>query len=364
MVQGRSALRAAAALRVKPPPRPHRSLPPKGAQPAFGADLQAGTSAKRLQRRALVYQLLTVAVLLAVVLALAYNTAQNLRLRGIPSGFDFLAQAAGFDIGDSLIAFAAGAPYWQALLVGLVNTLRVALPAMLLTALIGTVLGLGRLSRNFLLRSLCGAYVETFRNIPLLLQLLAWYFVLTDLLPPVEDAWRTGTAIFLSKSGLAFPIPIVEGGRWLLDLPRREGFGIGGGGSLTPEFLAVLLGLVFYSAAYFAETVRAGFNAVPLAQKQAAAALGLTRFQALVSVTLPQALRLIMPPAANQFLSLTKNSSLAIAVGYPDLVSVANTTLNQTGRAVECVSLIMLVYLCLSLATSLFMHWAERRMAW
>jgi len=322
------------------------------------------SSAAKRRRRALIYQLLTVAVLAAALTVLVRNTAQNLRLRGIPSGFDFLFQGAGFDIGDSLIAVAAGAPYWQALLVGLVNTLRVALPAIVLTTLLGTALGLGRLSRNFLLRSFCGAYVEAFRNIPLLLQLLAWYFVLTDLLPPMEDAWRAGEAIFLSKSGLAFPVPVVQGGKWMLDLPRREGLGISGGGTLTPEFLAVLLGLVFYSAAYFAETVRAGFNAVPLAQKQAAATLGLTRSQALVSVTLPQALRLIMPPATNQYLSLIKNSSLAIAVGYPDLVSVANTTLNQTGRAVECVSLIMLVYLCLSLATSLLMHWFERRMAW
>ena len=298
--------------------------------------------AAQRRRRDLLYQLLIVALLLAAGAYLVFNTAQNLRARGIPSGFDFLWQAAGFDIGDSMIAFEASAPYWQALLAGLLNTLRVALLGIVLSAILGTVLGVGRLSRNFLLRSLSGAYVEVFRNIPLLLQLLAWYFVLTDLLPPLDQAWRVGTGLSLSKSGLA----------------------LGEALSLTPEFLAVLAGLVFYSAAYLAETVRAGVLAVPAGQLAAAAALGLTRGATLCHVVLPQALRLIMPPATNQFLSLTKNSSLAIAVGYPDLVSVANTTLNQTGRAVECVSLIMGVYLALSLATSLFMHWAERRAAW
>ena len=291
--------------------------------------------------RAFAYQALAGAAIAAALAYLAHNTAQNLQLRGIPSGFDFLLQAAGFDIGDSLVSFSAGEPYWQALLAGLANTLRVALPAIVLTTLLGTTLGLGRLSTNDLLAGLCGAYVEVFRNIPLLLQLLAWYFVLTDLLPPFDDAWRLGGTATLSKSGLSLF-----------------------GASLTPEFLAVLFGLVFYSAAYMAEIVRAGFGAVPRSQTEAAAALGMAGRDIQLQVVLPQALRLIMPAAANQFLSLTKNSSLAIAVGYPDLVSVANTTLNQTGRALECVSLIMGVYLALSLATAIAMRLIERRLAW
>ena len=289
----------------------------------------------------LITQALAAIALIAAVAYLAHNTAQNLQARGIPSGFDFLLESAGFDIGEGWLSFSAGAPYWQALVAGLVNTLRVVILAIILTTLMGTALGLGRLSRNYLLARLCGGYVETFRNIPLLLQLLAWYFVLTDLLPSTDEPWLAAGVIALSKSGLSLP-----------------------GASLTPEFLAVLAGLVFYSAAYFAEIVRAGFNAVSRSQKEAAAALGLTPAQIQLHVVLPQALRFIMPPAANQYLSLIKNSSLAIAVGYPDLVSVANTTLNQTGRAVECVSLIMLVYLGLSLATSLLLRRIERRMAW
>ena len=291
-----------------------------------------------MRRRAILYQLASIAAVAAAVLWLAANTVDNLKLRGIPSGFDFLLEPAGFDIGDSLFVLASGAPYWQALAAGLANTLRVALPGIALTAVLGTALGLGRLSRNSLLARLCGAYVELFRNIPLLLQLLAWYFVLTDFLPAADEASRAGAWLALSKSGLE------------LD-----------GVSLTPEYLAVLAGLVFYSAAYLAETVRAGLLSVPAGQPQAAAALGLTPRQAQHHVVLPQALRLILPPATNQFLALTKNSSLAIAVGYPDLVSVANTTLNQSGRALECVSLILLVYLTLSLATALLMRRIERR---
>ena len=306
--------------------------------------------------RVLLYQVLTLALLAALALWLAHNTAENLRLKGIPSGFDFLAQAAGFDIGDSLIAFAPGDSYSRALIAGLINTLRVALLAIPLSALLGSVLGLGRMSRNLPLRSLSTAYVEVFRNIPLLLQLLAWYFVLTEILPPVADAWQPAPGVFLSKSGLAFALPF--------DVPRHEGLAIVGGGSLTPEFLALLAGLVCYSSAYIGEIVRAGFAAVPSGQTLAATALGLSRRQTQIEVVLPQALRLILPAATNQFLALTKNSSLAIAIGYPDLVAVANTSINQTGRAVECVSLIMAVYLGLSLFTALLMRWTERRMRW
>jgi len=314
----------------------------------------------RLDRRGLLYQALAIAALLALGALLFATTSENLRRQGIPSGFGFLLDPAGFGIGEGLAPFAAGDAYWQAFVAGLANTLRVALPAIVLTTLLGTALGVGRGSRNVLLRGLCTAYVELFRNIPLLLQLLAWYFVLADLLPAVADAWQIG-GVYLSKSGLAFPAPLWEGGRLRLEFPERNAFSIGGGGTLTPEFLAVLLGLVLYSSAYLAETVRSGLQAVPRGQSEAAAALGLSRRHTLRRIVLPQALRIIIPPATNQFLSLTKNSSLAIAVGYPELVSVANTTLNQTGRAIECITLIMAVYLTLSLAAAALMGWFNHR---
>jgi len=314
----------------------------------------------RLDRRSLLYQALAIAALLGLGAFLFANTADNLHRQGIPSGFGFLLDPAGFGIGEGLFPFAAGDAYWQAFAAGLANTLRVALPGIVLTTLLGTALGVGRQSRNILLRGLCTAYVELFRNIPLLLQLLAWYFVLADLLPAVADARQLGY-LYLSKSGLAFPAPVWESGRLLLEFPERNAFSIGGGGTLTPEFLAVLLGLVLYSSAYLAETVRSGLQAVPRGQVEAAAALGLSRRQTLRRIVLPQALRLIIPPATNQFLNLTKNSSLAVAVGYPDLVSIANTTLNQTGRAIECIALIMVVYLALSLATAALMGWFNHR---
>ena len=194
---------------------------------------------------------------------------------------------------------------------------------------------------------------------PLLLQLLAWYFVVTDLLPLASDALQLAPHVFLSKSGLA--IPWLGGVSGVFDLPLRGEMNIAGGATLTPEFLALFLGLSLYTAAYVAETVRAGIQAVPRGQSDAALALGLTRVQLFRRVLLPQALRSIIPPLTNQHLSLSKNASLAVAIGYPDLVSVANTTLNQTGRAAECIALIMAVYLILSLLTAWFSAWLERR---
>jgi general L-amino acid transport system permease protein len=195
--------------------------------------------------------------------------------------------------------------------------------------------------------------------VPLLLQLLAWYFVVTDLLPAASEALQLAPHVFLSKSGLTVPWLGNEGA--MFDLPLRGEMSISGGAALTPEFLALLLGLSLYTAAYVAETVRAGIEAVPRGQSDAALALGLTRLQLFRLVLLPQALRAIIPPLTNQHLSLTKNASLAVAIGYPDLVSVANTTLNQSGRAAECIALIMAVYLILSLLTAWLSAWLERR---
>ncbi|MGE5384485.1 MAG: ABC transporter permease subunit [Betaproteobacteria bacterium] len=320
------------------------------------------TPARHRFWRPLFYQGLAIAAVLALLAFLVANTAANMARQGIPGGFDFLLQPAGFNIGEGGFPFVAGDPYWQAFAAGLANTLRVALLAILLTTLLGTALGVGSQSRNFLLRSLCTAYVELFRNVPLLLQLLAWYIFLVETLPPLEQAWQLG-ALFVSKGGLSFPFPAWHDGAWQMEWPARGAFAIGGGASLTPEFLAVLFGLTFYSAAYLAETVRGGIEAVARGQAEAAAALGLNRRQTLRRVILPQALRVIIPSATNQYLSLIKNSSLAISVGYPDLVSIANTSLNQTGRAVECIALIMAVYLGLSLVAAALLGWLNRRAA-
>ncbi|WP_310453026.1 ABC transporter permease subunit [Sulfuritalea sp.] len=311
------------------------------------------------RRRELALQALLAAALLGALWWLLDVTAANMAERGIRSGFDFLREPAGFGIGESLLPFESTDSALWALAAGLANTLRVALPAILASTLLGTLIGLGRLSPNLLLRGLCAAYVETLRNVPLLLQLLAWYFVVTDLLPLASEALQLAPHVFLSKSGLT--IPWLGGDTGMLDLPLRGEMNIVGGATLTPEFLALFLGLSLYTAAYVAETVRAGILAVPRGQSDAALALGLTRIQLFRLVLLPQALRSIIPPLTNQHLSLSKNASLAVAIGYPDLVSVANTTLNQTGRAAECIALIMAVYLILSLLTAWLSAWLERR---
>lgn len=368
--------------------------------------------------RGVVYQIVAIAAIAGVVWFLAHNTLVNMRVRGIQSGFDFLTQAAGFDIGESLYPFDSDQSYWAAFLVGVTNTLRVAIVGIVLATLLGTVLGVGRFSRNALVRGLCLTYVEFFRNIPVLLQLLLWYVVLTEVLPASSEAWQLGH-FFLSKGGLNYPIPVWAMGhlwaafgmagsllliwlylRWArrqfeatgkprsqfwvpvliflacsllgwalggapteLNYPVRGDFSIENGGSLTPEFLAVLLGLTLYTASFIAEVVRGGIASVARGQGEAASALGLNKAQEMRLVMLPQALRVIIPPLTNQYLNLTKNSSLAVAIGYPDVVSIANTALNQTGRAVECISIVMLVYLITSLGTSLLMNWYNARSA-
>jgi general L-amino acid transport system permease protein len=368
--------------------------------------------------RGVIYQLSAIGLIGLVVWFLVHNTLINMRVRGIQSGFDFLVQTAGFDIGESLFSFDSNQSYLRAFMVGLANTLRVAITGIILATILGTLIGLGRFSRNALVRGLCSAYVEFFRNIPILLQLLMWYLILTEVLPATYEAWEVGP-FFLSKGGLNFPIPIWAVGHawaaaglvagillawvyrrrairkfeqtgilkslvwvplgivllagvagWLLggaptqmNVPFKGDFSIEQGGALTPEFLAVLFGLSIYTAAFIAEVVRAGIQSVARGQGEAAAALGLSRKLEMRLVTLPQALRVIIPPLTNQYLNLTKNSSLAVAIGYPDVVSVANTAINQTGRAVECIAIVMLVYLTLSLTTSLLMNWYNARAA-
>ena len=368
--------------------------------------------------RGLIYQVISIAVVASGVWWLATNTLHNMQVRGIQSGFDFLWGPAGFDIGESLYNFDSSHPYWQAFLIGLTNTLRVAIIGIILTTILGTLLGIGRFSRNALVRGLCYAYVEFFRNVPVLLQLLMWYLLFTEALPNAAEAWTLGP-LFLSKGGLSFPIPVWASGhlwalygliagaclawayrRWAFrqfeatgklrsmfwlplvlfllggvvgwlaggapaqfDSPVKGEFAIEKGGALTPEFLSVLIGLTVYTAAFVAEVVRAGISSVARGQGEAAAALGLSPNQSMQLVQLPQALRVIIPPMTNQFLNLTKNSSLAVAIGYPDVVSIANTALNQTGRAVECIAIVMLVYLTTSLTTSILMNWYNTRSA-
>lgn len=369
--------------------------------------------------RGLVYQLVAVSLIALAVWYLAQSTLANMAARGIQSGFGFLLQPAGFDIGESLIPYDALDPYWKAYAVGVLNTLRVAVVGIIFATLLGTILGVGRFSANAIVRGLCYAYVEVFRNVPVLLQLLMWYLLFADILPPITEAVSVGGLFFLSKNGLSFPVPVWVPGvgmallgtlagvvaawfyrRWAIakfeatgqirslfwvpiaivvagellgwiaggaptawDIPKPGGFVMQGGASATPEFLAVLLGLVLYTSAFIAEVVRAGIASVAHGQVEAAGSLGLSKPQSMRLVILPQALRVIIPPVTSQYLNLTKNSSLAVAVGYPDVVSIANTSLNQTGRAVECIALIMAVYLTTSLATSAFMNWYNRHAA-
>ena len=300
----------------------------------------------RSQRvRAWVYQIAFIALLIALVGWLLHNTLGNMRMRGIQSGFDFLLDPAGFDISESIFAFTSTQTYGHAFLVGLLNTLRVSCIAIVICTLWGTLLGIGRLSNNALARGLCYAYTELFRNIPLLLQLLMWYVVLVELMPDTATPLRFRDWALLSKEGLALPCFMSDGL------------------TLSPEFLALTWGLTLYTSAFVAEVVRSGIQSVPIGQIEAALSIGLSPWQRLRLVILPQALRLIVPPLTNQYLNAIKNSSLAVAIGYPDLVSISNTTLNQTGRAVECIAIVMAVYLILSLLTASAMNYFNRRAA-
>jgi general L-amino acid transport system permease protein len=369
--------------------------------------------------RGLIYQVIALSLIGLAIWFLAHNTLTNMRVRGIQSGYDFLSSPAGFDIGERLAPYESNDPYWMAFGIGILNTLRVALVGIVLTTILGTLLGIGRFSHNALVRGLCYAYVELFRNVPILLQLLMWYLFLIQALPPAGEPIGFFGLFYLGAGGLSYPVPVWSLGQglafagalvgvalsfvwagkarrhfeqtgqpravllpavgmvigcalagWLAggaptawSVPQQGGFSMEGGSSLSPEFIAVLLGLTLYTASYVAEVVRAGIASVPRGQGEAAGALGLSKGQQMRLVALPQALRVIIPPMTNQFLNLTKNSSLAVAIGYPDVVSISNTAINQTGRAVECISIIMLVYLTTSLGTSGLMNWYNKRSA-
>ena len=368
--------------------------------------------------RAVAFQALLAVLLVALAVEIVLNTAANLEKQNIASGFDFLSRTAGFDISQSLVPYSSKSSYGQAFLVGLMNTLLVAGIGVVLATVLGFALGIARGSPNWLASRLALGYVEAVRNVPLLLQLLVWYVAVLRALPAPQEAHSLPGGVFVDKRGLHLPrlviesgggvmtvtiiaallgaawlwrrwrkrgdaaadptdvvgralvvaLPIIAGVLWLrstVATPELGRFNYDGGLSIEPEFLALLIGLSTYTAAFIAEIVRAGLDGVPKGQREAAAALGLSRRQALRFVILPQALRIIIPPLTNQYLNLTKNSSLAVAIGYPDLVSVfSGTVLNQTGQAVEVIVITMAVYLAISLATALAMNWLNARTAW
>ena len=280
----------------------------------------------------------------------------NLEERRIASGFGFLDRESGFEIGETVfMRYNASDSYARALLVGLTNTLAVSIIGIVIATVLGTFIGLFRLSRNFLLRNAAAAYVEFMRNVPLLVQLFFWYAVITEGMPGPREALSPLPGFFLSNRGIFFPS--------FSGVPELQGFNFAGGAAISPEFAALLIGLATYTAAFIAEIVRAGVLAVHRGQSEAAHALGLSRVQTTRLIVLPQALRVIVPPLTSQYLNLTKNSSLAVAIGYPDLVSIANTAMNQTGQAIEGIAIIMAVYLTISLSISAFMNWYNARIA-
>jgi general L-amino acid transport system permease protein len=282
-------------------------------------------------------QLTFVFLAVFIVVILWSNVRRNLQQLGIQFGFNFLQQQASFDIGETIVNYQPTDTYNYALLVGLINSLRIAIMSILLTTIVGITAGISRLSDNWLVRKISFVYVEIFRNTPLLLQLLFWYFAIFLSFPKAENKISfLGFANF-SQNGIEFP--------WF---------------TLSPEFSSLLLGLTFYTGAFIAEIVRGGIKSVPQGQWEAATSLGLKPGLAMQLVIFPQALRVIIPPLTSQYLSLTKNSSLAIAIGYPDIYFVASTTFNQTGKAVEVMLLIMITYLTLSLIISLTMNLFNR----
>lgn len=370
--------------------------------------------------RSVVFQIIAVLALIFFFYSIVNNALTNLDARGIATGFGFLDQEAGFGIGLTLIEYDETFSYGRTFFIGLLNTALVSFLGIILATVIGFSMGIARLSSNWLVSRLAAVYIEIFRNIPLLLQIFFWYFAVLQALPSPRQSMSLGEAIFLNVRGLYFPAPIMEQGSGIViaafvigvlatifiaiwaknkqkltgqqtpmgriilllcvvipvivyflmgspisaQYPELKGFNFRGGISIIPELAALLLALSIYTAAFIAEIVRSGINAVSHGQTEAAMSLGLPRSRTLKLVVIPQALRIIIPPLTSQYLNLTKNSSLAMAIGYPDLVSVfAGTTLNQTGQAIEIIAMTMGVYLTLSLLTSALMNIYNRKVA-
>ncbi|MCG9640344.1 amino acid ABC transporter permease [Vibrio sp. Isolate34] len=370
--------------------------------------------------RSVVFQIIAIGALGAFFYTIVNNALTNLDARGIATGFDFLSQEAGFGIGLTLVEYDETFSYGRTFVVGLLNTALVSVLGIILATVLGFSMGIARLSSNWLVSRCAAVYIEIFRNIPLLLQIFFWYFAVLQALPSARQSLSLGGAIFLNVRGLYFPAPVLEQGSSFViaalvigiiatvivniwannkqkltgqqtpmfriaaslivglplvvyfvmgmpisaEYPALKGFNFKGGISIIPELAALVLALSIYTASFIAEIVRSGINAVNHGQTEAAMSLGLPRSRTLKLVIIPQALRIIIPPLTSQYLNLTKNSSLAMAIGYPDLVSVfAGTTLNQTGQAIEIIAMTMGVYLTLSLLTSALMNIYNRKVA-
>jgi general L-amino acid transport system permease protein len=370
--------------------------------------------------RGWVFQIVVVSLVGLLAWYLVSNTMENLARQKIASGFHYLEREAGFEIGDTMIEYSPASTYARAIWVGILNTLRVAVLGIILATVLGTVIGVGRLSPNWLLSRICEWYVEAFRNVPLLLWLFLFYKLISEAFPgPRQAISMLWNSVFLSNRGVYFPVPMADPihqwmglaflvgiaaaffiNRWAkqrqattgqpfpimstalgviiglpfmvwllggapshMSWPELKGFNFVGGTVIQPEFTALLVGLVLYTSAFVAEIVRSGILALHKGQSEAAAALGLSRGQSMRLVLLPQALRVIVPPMTSQYLNITKNSSLAIAIGYPDLVASVNVTINQTGQAIENILIIMAAYLSVSLSISAFMNWYNKRIA-
>ncbi|MBP2549637.1 general L-amino acid transport system permease protein [Neorhizobium galegae] len=369
--------------------------------------------------RGIFYQVLTVAILGLFVWIIVNNTITNLNRANIASGFDFLKGRAGFDIGQTLIDYSSDSTYGRALLVGLLNTLEVAIIGIITASIIGFIVGIARLSSNWLIAKLAQIYVEIFRNIPPLLVIFFWYKGVIAILPQARASLALPFGTYLNNRGLFFPKPLWGGGAWLIlvalvvaivlslvirrwarlrqektgqqypsgltallliiglplvtflalgaplsfEYPVAGKFNLTGGSVVGPEFISLYLALSFYTASFIAEIVRAGIKAVAKGQTEAASALGLRGNMTTRLIVIPQALRIIIPPLTSQYLNLTKNSSLAVAVGFADVVAVGGTMLNQTGQAVEIVTLWLVIYLSLSVSTAVLMNWFNSKMA-
>lgn len=369
--------------------------------------------------RGLISQVILAVLLVVLVWWIIGNTAENLKRSNIASGFGFLNGRAGFDIAQTPIPYTSDSTYLKALYVGIINTIIIAAVGIVTALVLGFIVGIGRLSSNWLVRSIATVYVETFRNIPPLLQIFFWYFGVLSVLPQPKESiilplgsylnsrgvfmprliWSEGSGliliglltaiviaffvarwsrkrqqetgqqfpVFLTSLGLIIGFPLLAffltGMPVTVELPKLSTFNLSGGMQVKPEFLSLYLALSVYTASYIAEIVRSGILGVAKGQTEASQAVGLSRNQLLRLVVIPQAMRIIIPPLTSQFLNLTKNSSLAIAIGYPDLVAVGGTILNQTGQAVEIVAIWMIAYLGISVLTSAFMNWFNAKMA-
>jgi len=371
------------------------------------------------ENRAIIYQIVALILIFVVAYFVINNMFTNIEKRGITTGFDFLGSEAGFGILQSLIEYDESDSHGKVFIVGLLNTILVSIIGIILATIIGLLVGIGRLSKNFMVAKLSMVYVETFRNIPILLQILFWYNVVLASLPSPRQSISFFDSIFFNNRGLYIPRPILESGftavviafilaiiaviylsKWsnkrhdetgeefptlwvslgilvsapvlvffvsgtpaTLEFSVLKGFNFRGGLTLIPELLALAFALSIYTATYIAEAVRAGIEAVPKGQKEAAHALGLRDYIILKKVVLPQALRVIIPPVINQYLNLVKNSSLATAIGYPELVTLfSGTSLNQVGQAIEIILMTMAVYLTLSIIISILMNYVNARM--